>query len=177
MALPMNEPSAPFDEFEHAEPSVQEVQRGFFARGIRAGLQGISFGALWIALLTALGIVLVHTFRFAGGTLPDFPWTLKSAIPLMAIGISYLSLIFTVPRTAPQRFLGLLVGAAFVLWGAEQFMTNRELISLIDDLVAFLFVVDLSIVIRGNLAKPSGKDGVPKGDLPTSQRPPEKPAA
>lgn len=116
-------------------------------------LQGISFGGLWVALLTAVFIVALHTFRVLGGKLPAFLGTLKSAVPLMAIGISYISLIFTVPRTMAQRFLGFLVGSAFVLWGLEQFTAKVEWIAYVDDIVVFLFVFDLSIVIRENLAR------------------------
>ena len=153
----MNEPSAPFDEFGHPEQSEHEVPRGHLSCWTRAGLQGISAVALCIAFLTAIFIVALHAFRVFGGPQLDFLWTLKSAIPLMAIGISYISLIFTVPRTNAQRFLGFLVGVAFILWGVEQFMDDQGWISFIDDIVVFLFVLDLSIVIRENLTRSSGK--------------------
>jgi hypothetical protein len=45
---------------------------------------------------------------------------------------------------------------AFVLWGLEQFLTDQAWISFIDDVVVFLFVVDLSIVIRHNLKSCAG---------------------
>jgi len=149
----MNESTAAFDEFGHPEQSVEEVRRGFFSRCVRAALLGISSAALGLALLSATFIVALHTFRVFGGHQPDFLWTVKSAIPLMAIGISYATLILTVPRTIAQRFLGFLVGVAFILWGAEQFLHEQGWISFIDDVVVFLFVLDLSIVIRGNLAR------------------------
>ena len=162
----MNEPSAPFDEFGHPEQSVQEVRRGLAFYWARAGLQGFSFCALWIALLTAVFIVGLHIFRVLGGNQPAFLGTLKSAVPLIAIGISYISLIFTIPRTAAQRFLGFLVGLAFVLWGVEQFLDNQRWISFIDDIVVLLFVVDLSIVIREILARSSGERLLRKAGFP-----------
>jgi hypothetical protein len=55
-ALQMNDSSTPFDEFEHSERSVQEVRHGLFWYWTRVALQGISFGSLWIALLTAASI-------------------------------------------------------------------------------------------------------------------------
>ena len=149
----MDEPSAPFDEFGHPDQLVREKPRGLLASWTRGALRGISFGGVWIALLTAIFIVLFHTFRVAGGKQPAFLGTLKSAIPLMAIGLSYISLIFTVPRTIAQRCLGFLVGLAFVLWGLEQFMGKAEWIAYVDDIVVLLFVFDLSIVIRENLAR------------------------
>jgi Ca2+/Na+ antiporter len=102
-----------------------------------------------------------------GGIQPEFLRTLKSAIPLIAIGVSYISLIFTVQRTKAQRFLGFLVGLAFILWGAEQFMSNQGWISFIDDIVVFLFVLDLSIVVRENLKRSSGGDSKQKPTLGT----------
>ena len=162
----MNESSAPFDEFGHPERSVQEVRRGLLSYWTRAGLQGISLVALGVALSTAILIVALHTFRMFGGNQPAYLWSLKSAVPLMAIGISYITLIFTVPRTMAQRFLGWLVGLAFVFWGAEQFMEDQRWISFLDDIVVFLFVLDLSIVIRENLARSSGERLLRKAGFP-----------
>jgi hypothetical protein len=90
------------------------------------------------------------------------PIPFKSAVPLIAIGISYLVLILTLRRTLGQRLVGISVGLAFVLWGLEQFLTDRAWISFIDDVVVFLFVVDLSIVIRHNLKSCVGERQVRK---------------
>jgi len=161
----MNEPPAPFDEFAHPDRDAPTGRQGFLHSWARASLQAISFAGLWLALLTAIFIVALHAFRAAGGSPPGFLWTPKSAIPLIVIGLSYLSLIFTVPRTWGQRFLGVLVSVAFIFWGAEQFMNDVRWISLIDDIVVFLFVLDLSIVIRKNLAESSVKRPVHKAGL------------
>jgi hypothetical protein len=161
----MDDSSAPFDEFGRPEQSAQAAARGPLAHWMRAALKGISFGALWIALLTAIYIVAFHAFRMCGGPQTDFLRTLKSAIPLIAIGISYISLIFTVQRTKAQRFLGFLVGLAFILWGAEQFMSDQGWISFIDDIVVFLFVLDLSIVVRENLKRSSAEGAKQKPAL------------
>jgi hypothetical protein len=120
----------------------------------------VSAIALGFAVSTAVFIVVLHVFHcFQPGI---FPWTLKSAVPLILIGVAFASLQFAVPRTRVQMLLGLLAALAFILWGTEQFLSNRALISLMDDVVVFLFVFDLGIVIRGNLK--SG--GEPGGELP-----------
>jgi hypothetical protein len=122
-------------------------------------LRVISAIALVLAILAAMGMVslrLIHCFQ------PNLlPWTLKSAIPLILIGIAFASLQFVLPRTRLQILLGLLVAAAFILWGTEQFLSNRAVASFIDDVVVLLFVLDLSIVVWGHLKSgvhPAGKE-------------------
>jgi hypothetical protein len=65
-----------------------------------------------------------------------------------------------------QRLVGIFIGLAFVLWGLEQFLSDQVVISFIDDVVVFLFVVDLSIVIRHNLRNCAGERQVQKASFP-----------
>lgn len=104
-----------------------------------------------VALLSAVALVVLHLLSLSSGPLPAPLRNFKSAVPLIAIGFSYISLIATVRRTLPQRLLGFAVGTAFILWGAEQFLHNQTIISMIDDFVVFLFVFDLSLVVRSHL--------------------------
>ncbi len=110
-----------------------------------------------IFLILASGAaLLLITVRFVNYFRPDlFTWTLKSAIPLILAGASFACLQFAVPRTRPQIVLGLSASSAFILWGIEQFVTNRLLASCIDDLVVFLFVLDLSLVVYGQIRNPA----------------------
>jgi len=109
----------------------------------------ISAFALGCAIFGALSIVilrLVHCFQ------PRLlPWTLKSAYPLILIGVAFASLQFMAPRAPRQILLGLMVAVAFILWGTEQFLANRAVAAFMDDIVVFLFVLDLSIVVYGHL--------------------------
>jgi hypothetical protein len=117
-------------------------------------LQMMSLITLALALLTAMTVValrLIHCFRPTLWLLP-----LKSGIPLILIGVSFAFLQFAVRRTPYQCILGLSVSIAFILWGTEQFLSNQAVVASIDDLVVFLFVLDLSIVIWGLL---KGKNG------------------
>ena len=131
---------------------------------MQTGLRGLSFGALWVAILTASYLIVRHVLPLIVGSQP--PITLKSAVPLIAIGISYSILIITLRRTVGQRLVGIFMGLAFVLWGLEQFVRDRAVISFIDDIVVFLFVVDLSIVIRQNLRSCAGERQVRKACFP-----------
>jgi hypothetical protein len=82
---------------------------------------------------------------------------LRSGIPLILIGLSFASLQFAVRRTPSQCILGLSVSAAFILWGIEQFLPNQAMVSFLDDVVVFLFVLDLGIVICGLLKVKNGE--------------------
>ena len=156
--------STPFDEFEHPSRSRPEGQRQILALWVQTILRGLSFGALWVAILTAGFLILRHALPWIMGSQPQI--SLKSAVPLIAIGISYSVLLITLRRTLTQHLVGVLMGLAFVLWGAEQFLSDRAVISFIDDIVVFLFVVDLSIVIRQNLRSCAGEGRVRKACFP-----------
>ena len=139
----------------------------------RGALRLASSITLWLAVSLACCVLFLHLLRAATGHVPaGNGWDLKSGVPLILIGTSYLSLLATLRRTPWRRLLGILVGSAFILWGCEQFISNRAVTSLIDDLVAFLFVLDLGLVIReqvqGTPAEPPPKEAIPGreyGDL------------
>ncbi|HUD46700.1 MAG TPA: hypothetical protein VMR33_07710 [Candidatus Baltobacteraceae bacterium] len=150
-------PGISADEHIKADESAEahELASG---RGSVA-LRVISSIAVGLAIFSAISIValrLIHCVR------PNLlPWTLKSAIPLILIGVAFACLQFILPRTRRQILLGLMVAVAFILWGTEQFLSNQTIASFIDDLVVLLFVIDLSIVIYGHLkpgVHPVGKD-------------------
>ena len=159
----MDQVSIPFDEFEHPGESAPRARRGPLGRWTQTGLRVISFAALWVVILTATLVLLGHVMPLIIGS--EWPVSIKSGIPLIAIGISYFALVLTLPRTPGQVLVGLLMGLAFVFWGLEQFLTNRALISFIDDCVVFLFVADLSIVIRQNYRGRAGERRVRKASL------------
>jgi DNA replication protein DnaC len=156
--------STPFDEFEHPDRSAPAARPGRVALCVQGGLRGLSFGALWVAILTAGFLIGRHVLPLITGSQP--PISFKSATPLIAIGISYFVLILSLRRTLGQRLVGIFVGLAFVLWGVEQFLSDRAWISFIDDVVVFLFVVDLSIVIRHNLRSCVGERQVWRACFP-----------
>jgi hypothetical protein len=128
---------------------------------IRLILKTASTITLCLALLSAVLVValrLIHCFQPTLFLLP-----LRSGIPLILTGLSFACLQFAVRRTPSQCILGLSVSVAFILWGIEQFLPNQAMVSFIDDVVVFLFVLDLGIVICGIL---KGKNGerAPRGN-------------
>jgi hypothetical protein len=151
MGHAMDETSEPFDEFGHPEQSDRQNRRGPLANGLRA----MSFTALWIAILSVIVVIIRHALPVFMASPPSIP--LKSAIPLIAVGFSYLCLIVTLPRTPGQRLVGFSVALAFILWGVEQYLHDSALVAFIDDVVVFFFVVDLTIVIRHNLRGSAGE--------------------
>ena len=154
----MDDPDAQEDSAECATTPFDDYSVGGGGRGKRAlhlaaiakGLRVLSGVALGFAVVTAAGIVVLDGLHWVR---PDVGWRVKSALPLIGIGVSYALLQFTVPRTRTEFCLSLAVSLAFVLWGAEQFIPSPRIVSLIDDAVVFLFVLDLGIVIRGQLAR------------------------
>ena len=156
--------STPFDEFEHAGRSRPAGRRAILALWVQTGLRGLSFGALWVAVLTAGFLILRHALPLITGSQPSV--SLKSAVPLISIGVSYSVLVITLRRTPSQRLVGILMGLAFVLWGLEQFLSDRTVITFLDDMVVFLFVVDLSIVIRQNLRSCAGERQIRRACFP-----------
>jgi len=160
----MDQVSIPFDEFEHTEGVISGAPRGILARWTLAALRIVSAVSLWTAIVTAAFLVLGRTIPLiSGGPLPI---SVKSAVPLIAIGVSYISLVLTLRRTQGQLLVGVLMGLAFALWGSEQYLRDRTLASFIDDCVVFLFVVDLSIVIRQNFREFAGERRLRKACLP-----------
>lgn len=111
-------------------------------------LSGVIFA---LALLDATIVLILDIVHVFWPTLLD--WQIKGGFSLILIGSAFLLLQLTLLRTPKNLLLGISVSVAFILWGTEQFLQNRLLVSLIDDLVVFLFVLDLSIVIRGYLKR------------------------
>jgi hypothetical protein len=140
--------TTPFDDF--SEKRGPRVKRGLHLAAIARMLRVLSAVALAFAVVTAFSVIALDAahWRHLGAS-----WQVKTALPLIGIGVSYALLQFTLPRTLTEFCLSLAVSLAFILWGAEQFMHTAWIIALVDDFVAFLFVLDLGIVIRGHLTR------------------------
>jgi hypothetical protein len=73
--------STTFDEFEHPILAGADRQFGteFLALWVQTGLRGLSFGALWLAILTASFLIVRHALLWiCGGRLANvlsgFSW-------------------------------------------------------------------------------------------------------
>ena len=69
------------------------------------------------------------------------------AIPLILIGLSYISFQLSARRQRGERVKGLLLGLAFVLWGGEQLLPPNAWVTVMDSLVITIFVVDIALII------------------------------
>jgi hypothetical protein len=111
----------------------------------------LSAVALIAAFASAVLVLIPDVLLVIGIDPRTFPIHLRSSTPLIMIGLSYFFVQITLQRTLLQHVLCILVAVAFVLWGLEQFLTNTTAIKIIDDIVVFLFVLDLAFVIRERL--------------------------
>ena len=136
-------PRTPFDDY----PEGKGPRSVHLAR-LASLLRILSAVALVFAFVSAAAILVLDAAHLLG---PGFTWRIKSALPLIGIGVSYALLRFTMLCRPVEFFLSMGVSLAFVLWGVEQYVPLPWIASLIDDVVVFLFVLDLAIVIRGRL--------------------------
>ncbi len=82
------------------------------------------------------------------------------ALALMLVGSSFICLQAGTPAAWVEIAKGVLLGLAFVLWGAEQFMPQGSGVTVVDSAVITIFVVDLGLVIFGRLRR-GGNTGPP----------------
>ncbi|HEV8073151.1 MAG TPA: hypothetical protein VGP21_03380 [Opitutaceae bacterium] len=77
----------------------------------------------------------------------------SSALALILIGASYISLQLSAKRRWNEKLKGISLGFAFVLWGSEQFLPASRLVTLLDSAVITIFVVDLGLIILDHLKR------------------------
>ena len=73
--------------------------------------------------------------------------------PFVFIGLAFIAFQLSQQRLGRQQVKGLLLGIAFALWGTEQFMQPSLWLTVLDDLVIGVFVVDLGTIICGQFLK------------------------
>lgn len=103
--------------------------------------------SIWLfslALLSLLGLFVTDFLTYFHYLRPMHQK--MGAIPLMAIGFSYLSYQMSVRYHG--RIKAFVLGLAFVLWGGEQIYAAPMFV---DELVIAIFVIDLVLIIREHL--------------------------
>lgn len=113
-------------------------------RGLSLLLFVSALGALAVLLLTDAA----HALR------PAFFHQQSSAVALILIGASYVSLQLSSVRPWNEKLKGIFLGFAFILWGSEQFLPASRWVTLMDSAVITIFVVDLGLIILGRLKRP-----------------------
>lgn len=75
------------------------------------------------------------------------------SFPFIFIGISFICYQLSLHRPWRQRIKGLLLGLAFALWGSEQFLHASMGLTLLDNVVIAIFIVDLGLIVGGQFLK------------------------
>ena len=89
----------------------------------------------------------------------DTDHTRRGSIPFILLGFAFMAYQLSLNIPWPQRIKGLMLGVAFALWGSEQFLPPGPGLTLMDNVVVMIFVVDLGLIIVGQLFKPNSKNG------------------
>lgn len=70
-----------------------------------------------------------------------------TALPLLAIGTSFLIMQALVRESRSQLLKNLLLAATFLLWGVAELLPENGLSKILDEVVIALFVIDLAWTI------------------------------
>lgn len=113
--------------------------------GVMRLLSALSF----VLSLACIGVLLVSDGLH--GLRPYAAHQSIGAMALILVGFSYVCLQLSIKRPTGEMLQGLFLGAAFLLWGGEQLLPPRRLVTLMDALVVSIFVIDLSFIIWNHL--------------------------
>ncbi len=116
----------------------------------RQPLLGLTIALALCALIS--GVLLLLLDGFASFTSSRFHGV-ASAAPLIFIGLSWLCLHPGTGVNLIQFLKRLIAAVAFVLWGIDQMLPAGRLASTVGDVVIALFVLDLALIIRGELTE------------------------
>jgi hypothetical protein len=97
----------------------------------------LSFGAVWCSDIR-------HGFDY------DLDHQRLGSLPFIFIGISFITFQLCLPGPLKERIKGLLLGVAFALWGSEIFLPKGNWLTVLDNLVIAIFIVDLGLIVVGH---------------------------
>ena len=118
-------------------------------------LRLLSIVSLVLSLVAVLGLLVLdglHGFRMTEGHQK------AGALALILIGASYVSVYLGGRMSRGIRARAIFLGAAFSLWGTEQFMPAGVWSTLVDGAVIVIFVIDLSFSVVQRLKNQDGPD-------------------
>jgi hypothetical protein len=99
-----------------------------------------------------IGILAVSDV--AHGLQPGGLHSRLGALALIMVGSSCMCLQVVSRRPRRDLAKGFILGAAFVLWGAEQLLPASRWTTAMDTAVIMIFVVDLGLIILDALERP-----------------------
>jgi hypothetical protein len=107
----------------------------------------LSAAAKAFAILALLGCLLMLARDLTPGAAWP-PWTgFLSALPLLAIGLSFLVVQMLARQQRSQLLKNLLLAATFLLWGVVELFPDNTASRILGEVVIALFVVDLAWTI------------------------------
>jgi hypothetical protein len=74
-------------------------------------------------------------------------WT--GAMALILIGAAFIALQCWIRQARADRLKKAVLGAAFMLWGCEQFLPSSRVVSAVDTVVIAIFVIDMALIVLG----------------------------
>jgi len=109
--------------------------------------------SVFLLALSVVSFAILWKHDLQNGFLYDAAHLRMGSPPFIFIGLAFIA--YQLSRSCPlrRRVKGLLLGAAFALWGSEQFLAASSWLTLMDNLVIGIFVVDLGIVMAGQFLK------------------------
>jgi peptidoglycan/LPS O-acetylase OafA/YrhL len=83
-----------------------------------------------------------------------FPYDMNhqrlGSLPFIFIGICFIFFQLSLRGPWPQRIKGILLGTAFALWGSEIFLPKGNWLTVLDNVVITIFLVDLGMIVVGH---------------------------
>jgi hypothetical protein len=106
---------------------------------------------LWLSILfftlALVGVAALWLSDARHDLIPMLNHQQIGALPLILIGLAYISFQLSGERRFTERAKGLLLGLAFLLWGGEQLLPPSVWVTAMDSAVITIFVVDLVLII------------------------------
>ena len=119
--------------------------------GVIKGSLRILSGILFVGSIVAL-IAMLFSDTFAGFR-PTGAHQKAGPFALMLAGASFVCLQLSGTTRAIETVKGLLLGLAFVLWGAEPFIPGAVWVTVVYSAVIVIFIVDLGLVVLERLRR------------------------
>jgi len=111
----------------------------------------LTIGLVVLALASSIGL-LARDARI--GVALGLSAAAISALPLLAVGLSFLIVQAMIRPRWTELLKNLLLAATFLLWGVVQLMVQNPLSKRLGDVVIALYVVDLAWTILARLHPP-----------------------
>jgi hypothetical protein len=104
-------------------------------------LRSLAIALVGLAVASSIGLLVRDA---SPGVARGHSAAVISAVPLLAVGLSFLVVQAMVRPRRTELLKNLLLAATFLLWGVVQLMTQSVLSKRLGDVVVVLYVADLA---------------------------------